>query len=82
MSDTPIYDNVENPATDPEPSKTPQPKVVLATIGAGVGSAVGEIVTYTIETAANIDIPGNVELAIGVVLTAGFAFLAGYFKKN
>jgi len=63
-------------------SKTPQPKVVAATIGAGVGSAIGEIITWVVEASARIDIPDNVELAIGVVLTAGLAFLAGYFKKN
>lgn len=79
MSDTPIYDNVGN---IPTPSKTPQPKVVAAAVGAGVGSAIGEITTWIIEASAGIDIPANVELAIGVVLTAGLGFLAGYVKKN
>lgn len=61
---------------------TPQPKVVAATIGAGVGSAVGEIIVWIVEASANIDVPSNVEFAVGVVLTAGLAFLAGYYKKN
>lgn len=60
----------------------PQPKVIAASIGAGVGYATGEIITYVIEATASIDIPANVEQAIGLVLTAGFAFLSGYVKKN
>lgn len=79
MSDSPIYDNMNKPV---EPSKTPQPKVVAATVGAGVGSAIGEIIVWGVEASANINIPGNVELAIGVVLTAGLAFLSGYMKRN
>jgi hypothetical protein len=63
-------------------SLTPQPKVIAATVGAGVGFALGEIGTWVIETAFVIDIPANVEQAIGLVLTAGIAFLGGYFKKN
>jgi hypothetical protein len=79
MTETPIYDNLNKPTV---PSKTPQPKVVAATVGAGVGSAIGEIITWAVEATAQIDIPSNVELAIGVVLTAGLAFIGGYFKKN
>lgn len=81
MSDTPIFDNVDAERAA-EPSKAPQPKVVAATVGAGVGSAVGEIVVWIVEASAAIDIPANVELAIGVVLTAGLAFVGGYWKKN
>lgn len=96
MSDTPIYDEIdkptpiygsitgENPVTEiKQPSSNvPQPKVVAATIGAGVGSAVGEIIVWVVEASASIDIPSNVEFAIGVVLTAGLAFVGGYFKRN
>lgn len=64
-----------------QPTKAVQPKVAAATIGAGVGSAIGELTTWIIESSANVDIPANVELAIGVVLTAGLAFIAGYFKR-
>ena len=79
MSETPIYDEMTNPT--PADNK-PQPKVVAATVGAGVGSAIGEIATWIIEAFAHVDIPTNVELAIGVVLTAGLAFVGGYWKKN
>lgn len=65
-----------------EPSKTPQPKVVAATAGAGVGVALGTVVTWIVEASAGIDIPAGVELAIGVILTAGLAFVGGYWKKN
>jgi uncharacterized protein YacL len=63
-------------------SKMPQPKVVAATVGAGVGAAVGEIVVYMVEAIAQIDVPNDVEFAVGVVLTAALAFVGGYFKKN
>ena len=79
MSDTPIYDSLTNP--EPESTK-PQPKVVAATIGGGVGTALGEILTWIIEASAGIDIPEGVELAIGVVLTTLLAFVGGYFKRN
>lgn len=80
MSETPIYDSINNTAN--EPSKAPQPKVVAATIGGGVGTAVATIANWIIEASLNIDIPNEVELAVGVVLTAGLAFAAGYIKKN
>lgn len=79
MSETPIFDKMN------QPEKTdlkPQPKVIAATIGGGVGTAVGTIAVWIIEASAHIDIPNEVELAIGVVLTAGLAFVSGYFKKN
>jgi hypothetical protein len=63
------------------PTKTPQPKVVAGTVGAGVGAAVGEIAIYVIETAARIDIPTGVEAAILIVVTAALGFVAGYVKR-
>lgn len=81
-TETPIYDRVVNGETADKPSAAPQPKVVAATVGAGVGSALGEIIVWVVEASANIDIPANVELAVGVVLTAGLAFVSGYFKRN
>lgn len=65
-----------------QPSSKPQAKVVAATVGAGVGSATGEVLVWIIEASAGIDIPNNVEFAIGVILTAGLAFIGGYFKRN
>lgn len=79
MSETPIFDKMNQPE---QPDLKPQPKVIAATIGGGVGTAIGTIAVWIIEATANIDIPNEVELAIGVVLTAGLAFVGGYFKKN
>lgn len=81
MSDTPIYDETVNEHSQPMTVK-PQPKVIAATTGAGVGSAIGVILTWVIEASTGIDIPEGVELAIGVVLTTGLAFIGGYWKKN
>lgn len=83
---TPIYDkvasgNVQNVEKNVS-SAVPQPKVVAATVGAGVGTAVGTIVVWIIEAATGLDIPDGVELAIGVVITAGLAFVGGYYKKS
>lgn len=63
-------------------SAKPQPKVVAATVGAGVGSALATITAWITETLTGVAIPGEVELALGVVLTAGLAFVGGYWKKN
>jgi hypothetical protein len=63
------------------PTNTPQPKVVAATVGAGVGAAAGTVVNYLIETIANVDLPDTVEGAIAVLIAAGVAFVAGYVKR-
>jgi len=63
------------------PTSAPQPKVVAATVGAGVGTALGVIGVWVVEASVGIDIPEGVELAVGVVLTAGLAFVGGYFKR-
>lgn len=81
---TPIYDaNVERVTTDAEgkPTNAPQPKVVAATAGAGVGAAVSTLAIYLIETLGRVDLPDVVEGAIGVLIVAGVAFAAGYIKK-
>jgi hypothetical protein len=80
MSDTPIYDELNEPKD--QPSKRPQPKVIAATIGAPVGVAVAEIGIWLTETATKIDIPATIETSITVVVSAGLAFVAGYFKRN
>lgn len=82
MSDTPIFDSVDNSHSTPEPNKTPQPKVVAATSGAGVGGALAVITNWIIEASTGIDIPESVELATVVVFTAGLAFVSGYWKRN
>lgn len=64
-----------------EPTATPQPKVLAATTGAGVGAAVTTLGVYVFETATRIDLPSIVEAALLVLVTAGLAFAAGYIKR-
>lgn len=63
------------------PTKEPQPKVLAATAGAGVGAAVSTLAVYLIETLGKIDLPDAVEGAILVLVSAGVAFAAGWIKK-
>lgn len=87
---TPIYGSItdpvktqrDNPHGVNAPSKTPQPKVVAATAGAGVGAAISVVLVWVIEASAKIDIPEGVELAIPIIIGTGLTFLAGYFKRN
>lgn len=64
-----------------EQTAAPQPKVLAATVGAGVGAAISTIGVWVIEQTTHVDIPGGVEAAIAVVVTAGVGFLAGYIKS-
>lgn len=64
-----------------EPTAKPQPKVVAATIGAGVAGAITTLGVYIFESTTAIDLPGPVEGAILTIVTAGVAFAAGYIKK-
>lgn len=57
------------------------PKVRYAAGGAAVGSAVSTVAVWIVEATARIDVPGEVELALGVILTAGLAFASGWFKR-
>ncbi len=85
-NETPIYDKVMSgnvPTVEKNvPSAVPQPKVYAATVGAGVGSALATIAVWWVEFVYQIDIPNEVALSIGVVVTGGLAFIGGYFKKN
>lgn len=63
------------------PTNTPQPKVVAATVGAGVGAAASTITVYLIETLGHVDLPAVVEGAALVLITAGLSFVAGYVKR-
>jgi hypothetical protein len=63
------------------PTSKPQPKVLAATAGAGVGAAAGTVVNYLIETLSGVDLPDTVEGAILVLVSAGVAFAAGYVKR-
>lgn len=62
------------------PTKTPQPKVIAAAIGAGVGGAITTLGVYIFETLTSIDLPESVEGSVLVLVTAGLAFAAGYVK--
>lgn len=63
------------------PTSEPQPKVLAATAGAGVGAAVSTLAIYLVETLGKIDLPDAVEGAVLVLVSAGVAFLAGYVKR-
>lgn len=63
------------------PTNKPQPKVLAATAGAGVGAAISTIAVYLIETLGRVDLPDAVEGAGLVLISAGVAFLAGYIKR-
>ena len=94
--ETPIYDSLNNgEIPKPEPilgpvtgenevahSNRPQPKVVAATVGAGVGAAISTIAVWVIEMSTRIDVPTQVEGASVVIFTAAVAFVSGYYKKN
>lgn len=58
------------------------PKVTFAAGGAAVGSAVATVAVWAVEATAGIDVPQEVELALGVILTAGLAFVSGWFKRQ
>lgn len=58
------------------------PKVTAATGGAAVGSALSTVAVWIAEATIRIDVPDQVEFALGVILTAGLAFLAGWLKPN
>lgn len=74
---------MDNVTTDEvgQPTSQPQPKVIAATTGAGVGAAVSTLGVYLIETLGRVDLPDLVEGAILVLVSAGVSFLAGYIKR-
>lgn len=77
-----MTNNTNPPTVDIDsPTKAPQPKVVGAVSGAGVGAAAGTVAVYLIEELGRIDLPGTVEGAILVLVAAGLAFLGGYLPK-
>lgn len=77
------FDVNTNVTTDEKglPTSQPQPKVIAATAGAGVGAAVSTLAVYLIETLGKIDLPDVVEGAVLTLISAGVAFLAGYIKR-
>lgn len=89
MSDTPFYDNINNKsntfpedvAEQSEPSKTPERKVVGATIGSGVGFAIALIIAWVLGM-FGVDVPPEVENAFGIIIVAGLTFVGGYWTRN
>lgn len=63
------------------PTATPQPKVVAATAGAGVGAAASTVLVYLIEALGHVDLPIAVEGAILVLITGAVSFLGGYITR-
>lgn len=78
--DTPIFDNMNE--NTPNASGKPQPKIVAATVGAGVGSALATVVVWVVGAVTAVAVPEAVELALGVILTAALAFVGGYWKRG
>lgn len=80
---TPGPDHLDTITTDENgvPTSKPQPKVVAATIGAGVGAAASTILFYLIELWSGTDVPELVEGAGLVLITAALGFVSGYVKR-
>lgn len=64
---------VNRPATDIEP------KVTAATVGAGAGGALAELLLWWTETHLSLDLPDG---PIYVLIPLLFAFIAGYMKRS
>ena len=61
----------------PTPTNTPKNKVLAATGGAAVGSAISVILIWTIQK-AGLEVPANVADALGVITTAILTFVSGW----
>lgn len=64
-----------------EPTAAPQPKVVAASAGAGIGAAASTVLVYLIEAFGHIDLPVAVEGAILVLIAGAVSFLGGYITR-
>lgn len=58
------------------------PKVVASAQGSTLGGAIALILVWILNTYAGANIPAEVGVAIGTVLSAGIGFLAGYCKVD
>ena len=61
----------------PIPTNTPKSKVLAATGGAAVGSAVAVVLIWAIQK-MGIEVPADVTEALGVILTAILTFVSGW----
>lgn len=64
-------------AENPAPTNTPKTKVLAATGGAAVGSAVAVILIWAIQK-TGLEVPTNVADALGVITTAVLTFVSGW----
>jgi hypothetical protein len=65
-----------------QPTNSPKNKVIAATGGAAIGSAVAVILTWIVTAAftkVGISLPENVSNAFSVIFTTITTFLAGYY---
>lgn len=72
----------DNPQTRRDARSGVSPKITYAAGGAAVGSAASTITVWVINATTGLAVPGEVELALGVILTAGLAFLSGWAKRQ
>jgi hypothetical protein len=61
------------------PSAAPVPKVIAGAGGAGIGSALALIAPWLIREATGAEMPVEVALALGSLLSIIGSFVAGYF---
>lgn len=60
------------------PSAAPVPKVLAATSGAGLGSAIGVVLPWVSQTFFGIEMPVEVAIAFGGLFSIIGSFVAGY----
>lgn len=61
-------------------TSTTAAKVTAASAGGGIGAAVAMIVLWMLESYAGVSMPGPVQAAATVVVTALVAWAAGYMQ--
>ena len=61
------------------PSAAPQPKVIAGAGGAGIGSALAFILPWLVKVTTGTEMPVEVALAFGSILSIIGSFVAGYF---
>jgi hypothetical protein len=66
-------------APNRSPSAAPQPKVIAGAGGAGIGSALAFILPWLVKVTTGAEMPIEVALAFGSILSIIGSFVAGYF---
>ena len=62
----------------PVPTSVPKSKVLAATSGSAVGSAVAMMLLWVLQS-FKITLPAEMSDALSVLITSGVAFVSGYF---